>query len=94
MVTGIVCEPPVSLPYTVIVVLIVCVILGLGTNVNVCPTSMAAVVVISSPNAKGTVPLPAAIPLPTTEPAFLLERIIVYPVCVLPLGEVVGVRET
>ena len=33
---------------------------------------------------------PADNPLPTTEPAFLLERITVYPLCVLPLGEVVG----
>ena len=70
--------------------LTVVVIFGLGINTNVNPVSTAAVVVISSPKNDGTVPVPLDIPFPTIEPAFLLERITVYPLCVLPLGEVVG----
>ena len=54
------------------------------------PVSIAAVAVISSPKNDGVDAAPAAKPLPTIEPAFLSARIIVYPLCVLPLGEVVG----
>ena len=47
-------------------------------NENVNPLSTAAVVVISSPKNTGIVPVPAAIPLPTIEPAFLFANTIVY----------------
>ena len=50
-----VCEPPVSLPYTVIVVCIVDVRLGFGINLNVLPVTTAAVVVTSSPKNIGAV---------------------------------------
>ena len=63
-------------------------------NENVNPLSTAAVVVISSPKNTGIVPVPAAIPLPTIEPAFLFANTIVYPDCPFPLGEVVGVKDT
>jgi glycosyltransferase involved in cell wall biosynthesis len=46
-------------------------------NENVNPLSTAAVVVISSPKNTGIVPVPAAIPLPTIEPAFLFANTIV-----------------
>jgi hypothetical protein len=93
-VTGIVCEPPVSLPYTVIVVLTVDVNDGFGINLNDNPLATAAVADTSSPMKIGTVPISADTPSPIMSPAFLFERIIVYPQVLLPAGDVVGDRET
>ena len=70
-----VCEPPVSLPYTVIVVCIVDVRLGFGINLNVLPVTTAAVVVTSSPKNIGAVPVAVVVPLPIILPAYLFANI-------------------
>ena len=63
-------------------------------NVNVNPVSIAAVAVISSPKKVGIELAAPDNPAPTILPAFLLDKTIVYPPCVLPLGEVVGESPT
>ena len=94
MVTGIVCEPPVSLPYTVIVVLIVEVNDGFGINLKVNPFDTAAVADTSSPMNIGTVPTSVLTPSPTISPAFLLANMSVYPIRLFPAGDVVGESAT
>ena len=67
---------------------------GLGINVNVNPVSIVPQKVISSPKNVGTEPPTPDNPTPTILPMFLFDKTTVYPLCVFPLGDVVGVRET
>ena len=86
IVTGIVCEPPVSLPYTVIVEETLDVNAGLGVNVNPKPLTTCAVVVISSPKNTGTEPAADAPCVTANVPALWSANTTVYPAFVFPCG--------
>ena len=61
---------------------------------NVNPFAIAAVADTSSPINTGTEPISDDTPSPMISPAFLLDKTIVYPIVLLPAGDVVGDNAT